>query len=63
MINYPDTARINDKDAPWNLKESDYTVWQKSFIGACEACQAEEIEVNEDFICEQCFEPEFIDKD
>ena len=53
MDNYPPGA-ANDPKAPWNQRDCDY--WhQEEESGHCEYCDKEDVPVDKDRTCEDCF--------
>jgi hypothetical protein len=58
MSNYPDGA-ANDPNAPWNRDNEKWTEWESSHVCHCVVCEKERY-VNENGVCEECFEPEEI---
>lgn len=54
MSNFPDTVNYNDKDAPWN--QPDLPSWGCMGFSICKKCDLTG-NVNEEQICEGCFEP------
>lgn len=57
MSHYPDTVNSNDPKAPWNRSEPQMSEWEACWDGKCFYCDSENLEINDDRVCKECFEP------
>lgn len=62
LDNYPPGA-ANDPNAPWNQKDPEMTEWEMAGVGTCCCCESEDVEIDEEFTCEECFVAEEIEDD
>ena len=62
-MNYQDNVNPKSPDCPWNQKDAEMTEWEESEIGTCCCCDTEEVPVDENETCEECFIPEEIEED
>lgn len=62
MSNYPDGS-ANDPNAPWNQKDAEFTEWEEADIGECVCCGEDNVAIDEENTCEECFIPEEIEED
>lgn len=61
MSNYPD-GLANDPRAPWNQKDPEMTEFEETSVGECEKC-SKQGPLEDNWLCEGCFEPEEIEDD
>ena len=59
--NLPDDVREDDPRAPWNQPDAEFTEWEEHEDGTCNWCDKEGVPVDEEGICEECFELEEIE--